>query len=435
MNLELFIVRKIAFSSRKSFSAFIIRIAIAAVALSLSTMIIATSLVNGFQKEIRNKVLSFWSHLEIVPFSLGSSLQEQAVYRYQDFYTDKKMIPEARHIQVTALKGGLLKTDDDFEGIVLKGVGDDFEWKNFEPYLKAGEKINVGTENSQRDILISKATADRLRLKVGDKLTVAFMGKSLRNRPFKVKGIYETGLEDFDKKYALVDIGAIQDLNHWGKDSVGGFEVFLKQQDLFKSRGRAYFLTLFGGLLSKEMLEELRKDPLETIGEDVYSRINNPKLDVQTIKSLNPGIFDWLDLQTMNELIILSLMLIVAAINMITALLILILERTNMIGIMKSLGANNVSISKIFLYYSAAIIGIGLLIGNVAGIGLCMIQKYFKVITLPQDSYYLSYAPVDINWSWTIAINLGTIIITLALLTLPSILISKISPVKAIRFE
>ena len=435
MNLELFIVRKIAFSSRKSFSAFIIRIAVAAVALSLSTMIIATSLVNGFQKEIRNKVLGFWSHLEIVPFSLANSLQEQSIYRYQDFYKDKNLIPEARHIQVTALKGGLLKTDDDFEGIVLKGVGDDYDWSNFNPYIKQGDKLQVGTEQSKRDIIISKTTADRLQLKVGDKLVVAFMGRSIRNRPFKVKGIYETGLDDFDKKYAIVDIGVIQDLNNWGKDSVGGFEIFLKDENLFKSRGKAYFLTVFGALLSKDAAEAMSRDPIEQIGESVYSRINNPKLDVQTIKSMTPGIFDWLDLQTMNELIILTLMIIVAAINMITALLILILERTNMIGIMKALGASNFSIRRIFLYYSAVIIGIGLLIGNVFGIGLCLIQKYFHVIKLQQDSYYLSFAPVEMNWSWIAILNLGTILITIILLILPSILVSRISPVKAIRFE
>lgn len=435
MNLELFIVRKIAFSSRKSFSAFIIRIAVAAVALSLSTMIITTSMVNGFQKEIRNKVLSFWSHLEIVPFSLTSSLQEAGVYRYQDFYTNKQLIPEARHIQVSALKGGLLKTDEDFEGIVLKGVGNDFDWNNLTPYLKAGEIIPVGKENSQQQILISKATADRLQLKLNDKVIVSFMGRSVRNRPFKVRGIFETGMEEFDKKYALVDIAVIQDLNNWGTDTVGGFEVFLEEQNLFKDRGRSYFLTLFGALLSEEKFAELKRDPLETLGEEVYSRINNPKLDVQTIKSISPGIFDWLDLQTMNELIILTLMMLVAAINMITALLILILERTNMIGIMKALGAANVSIRSIFLYYSAVIIGIGLLAGNVFGIGLCLLQKYFHFITLPQESYYLSYAPVDINWSWIFFLNLGTVVFTLLLLIIPSLLVSKISPVKAIRFD
>jgi lipoprotein-releasing system permease protein len=435
VNLELFIVRKIAFSSRKSFSAFIIRIAIVAVALSLSTMIITTSMVNGFQKEIRNKVLSFWSHLEILPFSLTNSLHEQGIYRNQDFYTDKGIIPEAKHIQVSAMKGGLLKSNDDFEGVVLKGVGDDFDWSNMKPYLKAGDNIQAGSEQSQRQILISKTTADRLQLKLGDKVTVAFMGKTIRNRPFRVQGIFETGMEEFDKKYAMVDIAVIQDLNNWGRDTVGGFDVFLKQQNLFKNRGNAYFLTLFGGLLSEETSAKLKKDPLEEIGEEVYARINNPKLDVQTIKSVSPGIFDWLDLQTMNELIILTLMIIVAAINMITALLILILERTNMIGIMKALGSDNLSIRKMFIYYSAVIIGIGLVAGNVLGIGLCLAQQHFHFISLPQESYYLSYAPVNINWLWILFMNIGTIAFTLLLLLIPSMLVSRISPVKAIRFE
>lgn len=406
-----------------------------AVALSLATMIVATSMVNGFQKEIRNKVLSFWSHLEIVPFSLSKSLSEEGVFLYQDFYVNKNLIPEARHIQSTALKGGLLKTSEDFEGIVLKGVGKDFEWNNLKPYLKKGSIIQTGTEESQKEILISKMTADRLRLQLNDKVTVSFMGESIRSRPFWIKGIYETGLEEFDRRYALVDIGLIQELNHWGPDTVGGFEVFLRQENLFKSRARAYALMLFGGLMSPETVSEMRSDPLEEIGERVYSRINNPKLDVQSIKSLMPGIFDWLELQTMNELIILSLMIIVAAINMITALLILILERTNMIGIMKALGSPNASIRKMFLYYSAVIVGIGLLAGNVMGIGLCLVQDYFHLIKLPQESYYLSYAPVEMNWWWILFLNLGTIMVTLLLLLIPSALVTKISPVKAIRFE
>lgn len=435
MNLEFFIVRKIAFSSRKSFSSFIIRIAIVAVALSLSTMIIATSMINGFQKEIRNKVLGFWSHMQIVPFSLSSSLQEQAIYKYQDFYTDSTIIPEARHIQVTALKGGLLKTDDDFEGIILRGVGTDFDWSNMKPYLKQGDIVKNDTNVGRKDILISLLTAKRLQVGVGDKVTVTFMGNSIRNRPFKVCGIYETGLEEFDSRYAITDISVIQDLNNWGPDSVGGFEVFLKEGSLFKSRDKSYFITLFGGLLSQEQLMEMRKDPIDVLSDDVYSRINNPQLDVQTIKGITPGIFDWLDLQTMNELIILILMIVVAAINMVTALLILILERTNMIGIMKALGAGNISIRRIFLYYSAVIIGVGLLFGNLAGLGVCLVQKYFHLIKLPQESYYLSYAPVELNWWWILILNVGTIAITLLLLILPSMLVSRISPVKAIRFE
>lgn len=435
MKPELFIVRKIAFSSRHTFSAFIIRIAVAAVALSLCTMIVATAMITGFQKEIRNKVLGFWSHLQIIPFSLTSSLEEKGVYRYQDFYKDSTIFPEIKHLQVTALKGGLLKTNDDFEGVILKGVGDDFDQSNFNNYLKRGKFIAHDTTATRKDILISKATAQRLQIDTGDKLTVTFMGKNIRNRPFRVSGIYETGMEEFDKKYALVDIGVIQELNGWGKDTVGGFEAFLKEDNLFKSRSNAYTLALFGGLMSDEQQMQLAKDPLDEIGEEVYARMANPALDVQTIKSINPGIFDWLELQTMNELIILTLMLVVAVINMITTLLILILERTNMIGILKALGAGNFSIRKIFLYYSAVIIGAGLLIGNVTGIGICLLQQHFHFIKLPQESYYLSYAPVELSLSWVLMLNIGTVLTTLLLLLLPTMLVARISPVKAIRFE
>lgn len=435
MKPELFIVKKIAFSSRKTFSAFIIRIAIAAVALSLCTMIVATSMVTGFQAEVRHKVLSFWSHVQIMPFSLTSSLEGKGVFRYQDFYKDTAFFPNIKHIQVTALKGGLLKTNDEFEGVILKGVGDDFDWSNFKPYLKTGKIIDAGKEGSRKDILISRATAQRLQIDTGDKLTVTFMGKSIRNRPFRVSGIYETGLEEFDRRYALVDIGVIQELNNWGADTVGGFEVFLKEEDLFKSRAQAYFLTVFGWALNDEQRMRLAYDPLEHIAEGIYVKMNNQELDVQTIKSMNPGIFDWLELQTMNELIILSLMIIVAAINMITALLILILERTNMIGIMKALGSDNVSIRKIFLLYSAVIIGVGLFIGNTVGIGLCLVQQHYHIIKLPQDLYYLSYAPVELNLGWVLILNIATITLTLLFLIIPTRLVARISPVKAIRFE
>jgi lipoprotein-releasing system permease protein len=432
---ELFIVRKIAFSSQKTFSAFIIRIAIAAVALSLCTMIVATAMITGFQKEIRNKVLGFWSHLQIVPFSLTNSLEEKGVYRYQHFYKDKTIFPEIKSMQVTALKGGLLKTNNDFEGVILKGVSDDFNWSNFNPYLKAGRLIECQTTETRSDILVSKATAQRLQIDTGDKLTVTFMGKTIRNRPFKVCGIYETGLEEFDRKYALVSIDVIQELNGWGTDTVGGFEVFLKEDNLFKNRWNAYLLAMFGGLMSEEQQQELAMDPLDKIGAEIYAHMENPELDVQTIKSINPGIFDWLELQTMNELIILTLMLVVAAINMITTLLILILERTNMIGILKALGSDNLSIRKIFLYYSAVIIGAGLFIGNGAGIGICLLQQHFHFVKLPQESYYLPYAPIELNLSWVILLNIGTVFTTLLLMILPTLLVARISPLKAIRFE
>jgi lipoprotein-releasing system permease protein len=392
-------------------------------------------MVNGFQKEIRLKVLGFWSHIQIVPYSLTQSLQESGIYKYQDFYKDSTLIPEASHIQAVAFKGGLLKTENEFEGTVFKGVGEDFDWTSMKGYIVSGRVANTASGDDERDIVISKATASRLQVKVGDKLIAAFMDKSIRNRPFKVCGIFETGLEEFDKRYALCNISVIQQLNNWGTDTVGGFEVFLKEKNLFRSRWSSFLssFTFSGNDDSPE--NDLLKDPIENITSDIYYRLANPKLDVKSIKELTPGIFDWLDLQTTNEQIITRLMMLVAGINMITMLLILIMERTNMIGIMKALGASNGSIRRIFIYYSILIISMGILIGNAVGIGLCFLQYKFHFIKLPQESYYLSYAPIDFNWGWILSLNIGTVVTCLLILLIPSMLIRKINPVEAIRFK
>ena len=435
MNTELFIVRKIAFSRSRSFSSFIIRIAVAAVALSVAVMILASSFINGFQKEIRNKVFGFWAHLHVRPYSLSDSYENAGVYKWQDFYTHPLVLPDVRHIQVTAMKGGLLKTKDDFEGIVLKGAGDDFDWAAFGPYLKRGSVIGSDTTLRQKQILISRLTADRLQIDTGDKVIVHFIGSEMKARAFRVRGIYETGIEEFDKEIALVDIRTIQDVNGWGRDTVGGFDIFLREGQLFKSRSRAYFLTLFGSLLDKEKYAELNKDPIDHISTEINYAIHSERLDVMSIKEMKPGLFDWLDLQTMNELIILALMILVAVINMITTLLILILDRTNMIGLLKALGSSNASVGKLFLYYALVIVGTGLLIGNTVGLGLAAIQYHWHVIKLPQESYYLSYAPIGISWSWVIGVNVGTVVVCLLLLIVPSRLVSRISPVKALRFS
>ena len=435
MNTELFIVRKIAFSRSRSFSSFIIRIAVAAVALSVAVMILASSFINGFQKEIRNKVFAFWAHVHIKPYTMSSGYEGGGVYKWQDFYKNKQILPDARHIQVTAMKGGLLKTKEDFDGIVLKGVGEDFDWQTFDPYLKYGKMINGDSTATMKQILISKLTANRLEIDTGDKVVVNFIGQEMRARAFRVCGIYETGIEEFDKEIALVDIRVIQDINNWGRDTVGGFDIFLKENHLFKSRSRAYFLSVFGSLLTKERFDELNKDPIDELAVKMNYDIHSENLDVMSIKEMRPGLFDWLDLQTMNELIILGLMILVAVINMVTTLLILILDRTNMIGLLKALGSSNTSVSRLFLYYALIIVGTGLLIGNVAGLGLCFIQQHFHIIKLPQESYYLSYAPISISWAWVAGVDIGTVIVCFLLLILPSRLVSRISPVKALRFS
>lgn len=435
LNTELFIVRKIAFSRSRSFSSFIIRIAIAAVALSVAVMIVTSSFINGFQKEIRGKIFAFWAHMHIKPYSMADSYESGAVYKYQDFYKHPEMLPYVKHIEVSAMKGGLLKTKDDFDGIVLRGVGEDFDWSVLRPYLKRGQIISADSTESMRQILISKATADRLQLDTGDKVVVNFIGQEMRARPFRIRGIYETGIEEFDKEIAMVDIRVIQDINGWGRDSVGGFDVFLKDGQLFKSRARAYYLSVFGGLLNKDKYDELNRDPIDELTTRMNHEISADYLEVNSIKELKPGLFDWLDLQTMNELIILVLMILVAVINMVTTLLILILDRTNMIGLLKALGSNNASMSKLFLYYALVIIGAGLLIGNVVGLGICLIQEHWHLIKLPQESYYISYAPISISRLWIAAVNVGTVAVCLVLLIVPSKLVSRITPVRALRFE
>jgi lipoprotein-releasing system permease protein len=435
LKFEFFIVRKIAYRFQKGFSSFAVKIALCAVALSTATMVIATSLINGFQKEIKEKIFGFWAHANILPFSLTRSYEEKAIYKNLPFYVNPVQIPEVKHIQVTAYKGGLMKTKNGIDGIVLKGVGSDFNFQAFKKYLRKGEFFNPDSQVAYKQIIVSKNTAQRLDLKLKDKVVVNFMGKQIKSRSFRVCGMYETGLEELDRQFALVSLPVIQDLNGWGRDSVGSFEVFFREENLFRPRAADYFLILFGSLLSEEKFLQLSREPLEDIADKIYYDIAESGLDVQTIKYQNPGLFDWLELQTMNEIIILMLMIIVAAINMITALLIIILERTNMIGILKALGTSNRSIRKIFLYYAVLILGGGVLAGNAVGILLCVLQHQFGWVTLPQESYYLSKAPIDLNLGWIAWLNLATLLVCSCLLILPTGIIGNISPVKTIRFQ
>ena len=405
MNLEYFVARRIAQSKGKSFSRFIVRLAIIAIALSLAVMIITTAIVTGFKKEISEKMFGFWGHIHINHLEANRSYQEVPVNKQQNFYPSIDTLKEIRHIQVFAKKAGIIKTDTEMEGIVLKGIGSDFDWRFFERYLVAGSAFSLSDTSISKYILISQATASRLNFKVGDDVVVYFSQKPTRVRKFEVGGVYKTGLEEFDRMFALVDIGHIQKLNNWARNQVGGFEIFIHDVN-----------------------------QLDEIGDFIYYSVLDPSLYAQTIKEMQPAIFDWLGLQDINTQFILRLMVLVAAINMITALLILILERTNMIGILKALGAKSWSIRKIFLYNAAYIIGIGLFWGNVLGIGLCLIQQYFHLIKLPEASYYISVAPINLDMFFILGLNVGTLIICLLLLLLPSYLVTRINPIKAIRW-
>ncbi len=411
MWFEYFITKRIIKNGERSFSKMIIRIARVAIALSLIVMIISTSLVNGFRSTISGKIYGFWGHINISKESLRNSFDDEPIYRKDDFVKQVADIEGVNSVQVYARKAGIIKTKNDIEGIIIKGIGSDFNWEHFNKYIISGEGIQLRDSVPSRGIILSKSTADRLKFTVGDSVLLHFIDQDVngdyrqRYKKLRLDGIYNTGLEEFDKLFALLDIRHVQDLNGWTKDQIGGYEVFINDPD---------------------KLFEI---------EDKVDKAADPFWDVQNIQQIIPSVFDWLNLQKVNEWIILILMLLVALINMVTSLLILILERTNMIGVLKSLGSSNKSIQKIFLIHASNIILWGMVWGNVIGIGLCVLQQQFGLIRLPEESYYVSVAPVDINLWWVLGLNAGTFIVSILFLIIPSFFVAKIKPIKAIVFN
>ena len=432
MHLPFFIARRLAFSGKGNFSRFIIRIAVVAVALSVAVMLIASAFIAGFKHEISRKIFEFWGHIHISDTAYSLSFEPQPLDLEQDFYpsldtlrqiqyTEPEMILGVetgrekeghshggiRHIQAFAHKPGIIRTKTELEGILLKGIGADFDWSNLNPYLLEGKPIDLKDTTPSRDIILSRQTADRLQVSVGDKFIVHFVkeNEQLRRR-FEVCGIYKTGLEEYDRKFALCDIRVVQDLLGWNYQQVAGFEVWL---------------------------DDIRD--LDLYNTYIYEEVLPPGLLCVSIRDKFPAIFEWLQLQDYNEIVILGLMLAVAIVNMITALLVLVLERTTMIGVLKALGETNGRIRQIFLYHAAVITLTGMFWGNLLGLGFCFIQDKFHLISLNEADYYLSYAPVQLNWFPFLVINLGTLAVTLVFLLIPSFVVSKISPVRAIRFE
>jgi lipoprotein-releasing system permease protein len=382
-----------------------VNIAVSSIVISLSFMIIAVAVVTGFKKQIRDKVIGFSGHIQISNFDLNTSYETSPLAIDK---VDKKAIlniPNVKHIQIFATKAGIVKTKDQIEGVVLKGVGKDYDWTFFKEKIQEGRILELNDTAKSNEVIISRTLASRLKLNVGDPFVMYFIQQPPRMRKFNIVGIYQTGLEELDKTYILGDIAHVQKLNDWEENQVSGFEVMLHDSD---------------------KLEETE----ELIFDEVDLDIN-----LKSIRELMPQIFDWLDLQDMNEIIILLLMLMVATINMITALLILILEKTRMIGLLKALGMNNNSIQLIFLNKAAFLIGKGLLFGNILGLGLCFIQLKFGIFTLDESSYYLKFVPVNLSLVSIILLNIGTFAVCMLMLLIPARIISKISPVKAIRFS
>lgn len=408
MNTELFIVRKILFQKQgdgPSQSKPIVNIAVWAIALGVAVMIISVAVLTGFQKQITDKVIGFGGHIQITDFNTNNSFEPNPIDSQTVKLNEINKVAGVKHTQVFATKAGIIKTDEAIEGVVLKGIDKNYDLSFFQKNMQSGHVISFADSGKSNDILISKKLADKLKFKAGDNLLMYFIQQPPRMRKFTVCGIYESGLEDFDDKYVLCDIQHIQKLNDWKPEQIGGVEVSVKN------------------------FEELN-----AVGERVYNAIGYD-LDSKTIREVYPQLFDWLDLQNINVIVILVMMVAVGAINMITALLILILERTNMIGLLKALGSNNLSLRKLFLYQAMYLIGKGLLWGNFIGIGLCLLQLKFGFAHLDQASYYVSLVPIHLDWMYIFLLNAGTLLVCSLILILPSYLVTRISPVKAIRFS
>ncbi len=411
MNTAYFIAKKIAKPERHSFSSFIITIATIAVALSITVMVVASSMVNGFTSTIADKVFGFWGHIHINNFaSAGNPLDQTAISLEESLIETIGKIDGVNSISSFATKPGILKHNDQLGAIVLKGVGLDYNWINFQDYIKDGVIPELNDSVKSRGILISETTARVMELEVGDKADIYFAREG-NSRPigrrFSVSGIYNSGLEEFDAMFIVGDIRIIQQLNGWKDREVGGYEV---------------------------LVEDINR--MDELDHTIYYNHLPNKIFSQTMRDIRPNIFDWLKLQSFTGRIVLIVMICIAVLNMVIALLILMLDRTYMIGTLKSLGGNNSLLQKVFLYCSGFIIIRGLMFGNIIGLGLCFIQKKYEWIKLPEDSYYVTAAPIKIDWLLITLINIGTIGICLLVLMIPAFFVMRrVSPIKAIRFD
>lgn len=411
MNYEYFIAKRLIDSKtyKSSISAPIIKIGIAAIVIGIVVMMVAIATGVGLQQKIRDKVVAFNGHITITYYDSNNSQESlYPISKKQEFYPEFKTVEGITHIQAVATKFGVIRTETDFEGAILKGVGNDYNWSYFKEFLIEG-RVPVFEKKYSEEVLISQYLANRLGFKLGDTYQMLFTKQDIERPPSFVKcnivGIYNSGFKALDEQYIIGNIRHIQRLKKWEDDQVGNFEVFIDD------------------------FSEIQKKGIE-----VYQ--NTPStLNTQTVVEKYASIFEWIRIFDKNIYGIIGIMILVAGINMITALLVLILERTQMIGILKALGSYNWSLQKLFLYNAAYIILRGLFWGNIFGLGLLFTQKYFKIFPLDPSVYYVTEAPVYISFTYIIALNLGTLVLCLLMLMVPSYIITKILPVKAIRFD
>ena len=414
MNLPWFLAQRLIKGRKEgaSFSQPINVIAIIGISLGLAVMILAVAILTGFKKEIREKVVGFGSNIQIVNFDSNISFETVPIHEGQEFIPKIKNLPGVKHVQVFATKAGIIKTDEDIQGVVLKGIGSDFDWKYFSSNLVDGEIFTVSDTVRSDQVIISRQISDMLLLRTGDSFAMHFIQDPPRMRKFTVSGIYETSLEEFDKMYVFCDIHHIKRLNGWDDDQISGFEIYIENFN---------------------ELEEMTATVRDAIGYRILP--DEDRFKVTNIREKFPQIFDWLGFQDLNVIIIITLMLIVAGFNMISGLLILILEKTNMIGILKAIGSDDTTIRRVFIYQAAYLIGKGLIWGNLIGIGLALLQLKTGLVSLDPSPYYIKTVPVNLELFHIILLNAGTMAAIIIMLLVPSKLISRISPVKAIKYD
>lgn len=414
MRVEYFIAKRLHFNSdgKRKMSRPAVRIATAGIAVGLAVMLIAVSVVIGFKQEVSNQVIGFGSHIQVANYGNSTNYETEPIAPSDSILQVLRSLPHILHVQEVATKPGIVKTDNDFHGVVLKGVNESFDWGFFSRNLVAGDTLVYNDTVLTNDVLISQSIADLLELSVGDKFFTYFIAEPLRARKFTIRGIYQTTFAEYDNLFIMTDMRHIQTLNYWDSNQMSQLEILVDDFSKVDEVENAVFQSVAN-----------RYD-----GEGSFYQS-------RTIKELIPRVFEWLDMLDINAWVILMLMLLVAGFNMISGLLILILERTNTIGMLKAMGAYNWSIRKIFLYQALFLIGKGMLWGNVVGVLLILVQYFTHIIPLEASMYYVSYVPVYLNVGYWLLLNIGTIVLSLTMLILPSYLITRIMPASAIRFD